>query len=323
MIENSFSDSRKDKFSGCVLGLAIGDALGFPAEFLDIHQIYHKFGPEGVTDFFSSRYHPQGTFTDDTQMSLAIANALITVGNRELIQRASVEIIMTEISNEFVKWAFSPENNRAPGRTCMTGCGNLKEGIPWRESGVAGSKGCGSAMRSTPIGLVFHNNHAKLKEVGIASSITTHGHPCALAGSVATAYLVALAVNNEPPEKYIDKLCEFTADISDEFVAKISYVPNCLAMESEEAFQILGNAWVAEEAVADALYCFLRSPTDYKKTVLTAANSNGDSDSIACIAGAISGAYNGIASIPQKWIEEIEKSSHLKEIAEELFRLTV
>jgi len=297
-----------------MLGLAIGDALGMPTEFLSIDGIYEHFGPDGVTDFENGS-HPAGTFTDDTQMSLAIANALIKTAEQKPLQQADIEEIMAEISREFVAWEKSPENNRAAGNTCMTGCRNLENGVNWRKSGVAGSKGCGSAMRSAPIGLVFHDNHKKLKEVAIASSLATHGHPCALAGSVATAYLVALAVKDTEPEKHVDMLCDFTADISVEFVTKIRQVPDCLEMESRKAFGILGDAWIAEEAVACALYCFLKSPQDYRKTVLTGANSNGDSDSIACIAGAISGAYNGIRAIPDSWIEKIEKSSLLKKTA--------
>ena len=311
----------EQKFMGCILGLAIGDALGMPTEFLNIDEIYEIFGQQGVTDFVDGS-HPAGTFTDDTQMSLAIANALISVADHKPLQQANIDTIMTEISHGYVKWAFGPKNNRSPGLTCMKGCKNLKAGINWRESGVAGSKGCGSAMRSAPIGLVFYNNHKKLNEVAIASSQATHGHPCALAGSVATAYLVALAVVGTPPDKYIDMLCDFTADISDEFVSKIEEVQDCLDLESREAFRLLGDAWVAEEAVADALYCFLRSPLDYRKTVLTAANSNGDSDSIACIAGAISGAFNGIQGIPRSWVERVEKTEFLQKTSTQLLIAT-
>lgn len=92
-----------------------------------------------------------------------------------------------------------------------------------------------------------------------------------------------------------------------------------LSLNSKEAFQALGEGWVAEEAVACALYCFRRTPEDYVKTVLTGANANGDSDSIACIAGAISGAYNGFEAIPAKWQDRVENKEGLKEIAEDLY----
>ena len=75
---------------------------------------------------------------------------------------------------------------------------------------------------------------------------------------------------------------------------------------------------MGEEAVALALYCFLRSPDIYEKVVIRSANTNGDSDSIACIAGSISGAYLGIKAVPAAWVRKIEKSSYLEDLAQRL-----
>jgi ADP-ribosylglycohydrolase len=93
-------------------------------------------------------------------------------------------------------------------------------------------------------------------------------------------------------------------------------VDRCLDWNDEEkALKALGEGWIGEEAVALALYCFLRYPKNYRKAVLRGANTNGDSDSIACIAGSISGAYLGIDAVPDDWIKRIEKSKYLEEIA--------
>ncbi len=81
---------------------------------------------------------------------------------------------------------------------------------------------------------------------------------------------------------------------------------------------VLGEGWVGEEAVALALYCFLRYPEDYENVVIRGANTNGDSDSIACIGGSISGAYLGINAIPQRWVKRIEKADYLADLAERL-----
>jgi ADP-ribosylglycohydrolase len=177
-------------------------------------------------------------------------------------------------------------------------------------------------MRSAPIGLFYHDDFEKMKMVAIAASLSTHGHPCALAGSLATAYLVSLALHNTNPESMTDMLCHATKPISSEFTAKVMQVVPALNKEPQEAFRVLGEGWVAEESVACALYCFLRSPYDYVQTVLTGANSNGDSDSIACIAGAISGAYNGIGAIPKRWVDHIEKSAILQAAANGLYDLS-
>ena len=101
-------------------------------------------------------------------------------------------------------------------------------------SGVKESKGCGSAMRTAPIGLYYHDDEARLIEVAKASSLPTHGHPTALAAAVGTAYLTALALRGEPPESYVEKLARTTEDIDGDFVQCIRKVPAALEMEDEE-----------------------------------------------------------------------------------------
>lgn len=290
-----------DKAKGIIFGLAIGDALGFPAEFISLSRIKAEYGQSGIKDLPDS-----ALFTDDTQMSIAIAEALIKTGDRE------IETIMDAVKDEFVKWRHSPENNRAPGKTCLTGVANMERGLRWSESGVARSKGCGSAMRAAPIGYLYQHDPRKLKEVAHASGICTHAHPTGDAACIGAACLVKLALDGISPNKMIPELLDFTSGISKEFDQAILKVQECLGWEDEEkALDYLGEGWIGEEAVALSIYCFLRYPDNYKKVVLRGANTNGDSDSIACIAGSISGAYLGIGAIPAKWIKEIEKTDYL------------
>lgn len=320
---------NQNKFLGCIYGLAIGDALGFPNEFIDIESIVLKNKGKGTTDFEDMYKQnpiiigkrkiggqiefPAGTYSDDTQMSLAVARALINSKTNDL------EDIMHEIKHEFIKWLNDPKNTRAPGHTCLKGCYNLSKRINWNNSGVPDKKGCGAAMRSAPIGLVFHKDITKLVEVASAVSKCTHAHPTGIASGIATAYLTAFAANGINPEKYIEDMLSqpfFNEELKD----RISIVQEVLPWEDTlKARQKIGKGWVGDEAVALALYCILKSPADYSQTVLMAANSDGDTDSIACIAGAISGAYNGIEKIPAKWIKNVEDSEYLKTIAEGLY----
>jgi ADP-ribosylglycohydrolase len=192
----------------------------------------------------------------------------------------------------------------------------MEEGIHWRKGGDPRPKGCGSAMRASPIGYLYQNHPGKLKEVAHASGTCTHGHPAADAASIGVAYLVKLALDGLTMERMIPELLAFTKGISGEWDEAILKVEKCLAREDEEkALAYLGEGWVGEEAVALALYCFLRYPEDYRKTVVRGANTNGDSDSIACIAGSISGAYLGIGAIPEGWTQEIERSVYLADLA--------
>jgi len=292
-------------FRGAIYGLAIGDALGWPNE---------GTGPVQASGPVTDLPHP-ALYTDDTQMSLALARALLTSGE------ADTETLMRAIGEEFIAWAASPANDRAPGATCMRAIARLRVGTPWREAGVASSKGCGTAMRTAPVGLYYHGDRQRLYSVARDSSLITHGHPCALAGGIATAYLVSLALDGTTPASMPGLLLDFAGGECPEFDALILQV-QALGLQDDprRACRSLGQGWVAEEAVALALYCFLRSPTDYRATVTTAANVEGDSDSVACIAGAISGAYNGEAAIPPDWVLRIEDSAYLGEMGSHLYQ---
>lgn len=323
---------NKSRAQGSILGLAIGDALGHPTEFRSRAKILAAFGPDGVTDFVRlhdprwsptpiilGTSHPAGTYTDDTQMSIAVARGLLeTMG-------ASLDEQMKAIARHFITWADSPENNRAPGETCMRGCANLASGMHWRDAGVARSKGCGSVMRVAPIGVLYHGDRDTLLEVARASSVMTHGHDAAIEASAAGALMVAMAADGAEPEEIYEAIMDECAPRSAEFSACMQKVPGLLDAPPELALSSagLGESWVGDEALASALYCFWRHKDDYVAGVLEAINTDGDSDSIGCIAGSALGARLGLESIPQKWRDEVEDTAMLHALGKDLFEASV
>ncbi len=217
-------DHALDQARGVLFGLAVGDALGRPTEFLSLEAVKARYGPHGIQDL-----PDPALFTDDTQMALAIAEALVQAGDQD------IETLMEAVKNEFILWAHSPENNRAPGRTCLEGIARMETGVHWSQSGIARSKGCGSAMRSAPIGLFYQHDPKKLRQVAHATGICTHGHPTADAACIGAAYLVKLALDQTPPNRMIPELLAFTEGISHEFDQAIHKVEDCLPWEDEEA----------------------------------------------------------------------------------------
>lgn len=319
------------KYLGCIYGLAIGDALGFPVEFMPLELIKARYGSEGLTDFQSASGFPKGTYTDDTQMTLAIAEALIKSPDD------SKEKTMDEISNQFVKWANSLDNNRAPGSSCMAGVRNLERGVHWSKSGVKNADGCGAVMRVAPIGLVYAYNLDKLKEIAAASATCTHDSPTARESAVATAYAVSLALRDFRPmydlpvpgqsfpnrktdvPEYLEKIVRVSGVTNSRLLRKLSQVNQVITQQPDKAFERLGDSWVSDEALASALYSVFYNEFQFRDSVLTAANTNGDSDSIACISGAIAGAYHGIDAIPANWIKQIENPRYLFDVSKRLF----
>ncbi|HVK03556.1 MAG TPA: ADP-ribosylglycohydrolase family protein, partial [Armatimonadaceae bacterium] len=143
-----------DRVSGCLFGLALGDALAATVEFVrDVRAIEARLGPRG------SRAEPLGDparVTDDTQMALALGDALVECSGPPW----TAERVEPPLRRAFVDWMDSPENTRAPGNTCMSACRRLKQGLPWVEATVLTSKGCGANMRVAPVGLLGGENSA-------------------------------------------------------------------------------------------------------------------------------------------------------------------
>jgi ADP-ribosylglycohydrolase len=303
-------DSERSKSRAILHGLALGDALGWPTEFISLPQIKSKYGEKGI-----QAPPDPAIFTDDTQMTLALLRALLKY------PAGPIEPLMGEVVREFIEWARSPENNRAPGNTCMAAIRNLEEGMPWRYAGIPHSKGCGSAMRVAPVGYLYQHDPERLREVAHATGVATHRHPTGDAAAIAAAYLLKLALDGIAPLDMIEPTVAFIAGISvnGEAETKLRQVAEVVTWEDEEAaLEALGRGWVGEEAVALALYCCARTPDDWVATVRRGANTNGDSDSIASIAGGIQAARLGLEAIPADWIARLEKVEDLTRLADEL-----
>ena len=295
-----------DKAAGMLFGLALGDALGAPVEFKRLPDIKAEYGREGI-----QQPPDPALYTDDTQMTLALAEGLLNAG-----LNAPLEARMEAVGRRFIDWLHSPENNRAPGNTCIKGVQRYEAGSAWSEAGLVESKGCGSAMRVAPIGYCYQHDEAALRETAEASSRITHRHPAALAASVAAAYAVKLALDGAATNHYLRLIMQFIDGMSAEMDDALYRVGHAGAWADEEAaLEHIGQGWTGEEAVALALYCVLRYPDDYAACMRRAANTNGDSDSIACIAGSIIGARLGIDAVPAEWRERCENAAYLSELA--------
>ena len=298
-----------DRAEALLFGLALGDALGYTVEFQSLPLIKAAYGPGGITE------PPEpALYSDDTQMTVALAEGLLDAG-----PSADLDRQMTAIAERFVHWRHSPENNRAPGTTCLNAVARYERGLPWREAGIANSKGCGSAMRVAAIGYLYQHDAARLREVAAASSLVTHGHPAAVAASVAAAYAVKLALDGAPVSQYLPRIMQATDGLSDDFDRAMYAVGQAGGWADEErALTHIGEGWVGEEAVALALYCVIRYPDSYVDCVRRGANTNGDSDSIACIAGGISAARLGLEAIPADWRTRCEHADDLRDLARRL-----
>ncbi|MGI5249516.1 ADP-ribosylglycohydrolase family protein [Actinacidiphila glaucinigra] len=315
-------------------GLAIGDALGFPTEFNDIPSILAKCGPWREMEL------PRPAFvTDDTQMTLALARGLLTAMERGPLTPSR---LARPVREEYVAWYHSPDNNRAPGRTCLVACEKLDHpDRTWQEASQTGSKGCGANMRVAPVGLVPGLRPDERAGAAQLQSALTHGHPTALAASDLTAHAVHLLAQGAAPGELTGLLRGYAAEQRDtyhewwlgdlwlrahdhgpvsfvrrgwdECLGVLDRLDAALAAPDRDADPCLatGAGWIAEEALATGLLCFLLFPDEPVTVVRRAACSSGDSDSIACLAGAFAGAHHGLAAWPDAWVERLEHRDEL------------
>ncbi|RZB18658.1 ADP-ribosylglycohydrolase family protein [Streptomyces sp. F001] len=320
--------------TGALIGLALGDALGFPTEFNDVPSILAKCGPWREMEL------PKRAFvSDDTQMTLALGRALRTALGRGVLVPKRLERPLRE---EFVDWYQSPENNRAPGNTCLTACNLLKaDGRVWQEASQLGSKGCGANMRVAPVGLAPGLSDAQRAGAAQLQSALTHGHPTALAASDLTARAVHLLAQGADPAGLVGQLRSYACDnrtryhhtwLGDLWTRSQDPTPErFIARGWDECLEILGRlqeavrtvspetdpclatgaGWVAEEAFATGLLCFLLFPDEPVTALRRAACSSGDSDSIACLTGAFAGAWLGAEAWPAQWADRIEYRGEL------------
>ncbi|GAQ83730.1 hypothetical protein KFL_001590180 [Klebsormidium nitens] len=233
--------SLQSRFEGCLLGGAIGDALGAPVEFQNAHTIFATYGPKGITDL------PQpGTFTDDTQMTLFTAEGLISAVGHQYLQMppqgSSPKITKEAISmlhQSYLRWLATQQmeskyemfsilkssgwlvshkelhRREAPGKTCLSALASGRIGS--RTETLNNSKGCGGVMRVAPAALIVHGawpeetadrKAALAYEIGCAAAAITHSHPAGYHSGGMLAAIISYVLSGEELLRAVELSCE-------------------------------------------------------------------------------------------------------------------
>lgn len=336
---------------GCLLGGAVGDALGAPVEFLNLEQIRGRFGADGIVDF-SEAYGRVGAVTDDTQMTLFTVEGLLRAYVRYtgrgicsppgVIQHAYLRWARTqgvplkaEVAQEDAwpdGWLVKVEQlwaRRAPGNTCTTA---LSQIVKLGDRPENESKGAGALMRVAPVGLVARlegdpilGSEPAPYALGCESSALTHGHPTSRCASGFFALLVSLLARGEPLRRAIElaRLPLEAEHCSDEVLVAIDLALAAVdsdAPATPETVERLGAGWVADEALAIALFCAARAAS-FEHGVCLAANISGDSDTTASLVGQLLGVQGGIEAIPDRWLRQLELHDVIDTLARDLAAL--
>jgi len=299
--------SRKpgiSRFEGCLVGLAVGDALGMPAQGLTRHEIRARWGR--ISGFLDGANLRAGQCTDDTQTAVVLAEGIVGCGRFD----------PQALAHGLVDW-WAGGDLRRPGEDLAEACRRLESGIPWSESGSTFA-GCAAALRVAPIGMLHCVNREGLIEDASASGIGTHRDPRAVAGAIAIATAVSYLLAAGAPldvASFVEATAAPSAQCSTEMARAIRGVLDLLELAPRQAMEEIGYTGFALEAVPAAIYCFCAAHEEFAEAVLLAVNTGGAADSIGAMAGALSGAYLGLTAIPPDWAEGVEGSAHLRQLA--------
>lgn len=296
----------KSKFVGCLVGSAVGDALGRSFEGLWTSELKIEEG-------FSGRW------TDDTHMMIGVAESLIE--NRGF-------------DGSHMTQTFILNYEREPWRGYASGPPRvfrwIRSGVAWNEAakrlfGGAGSYGNGAAMRVAPVSIFYHDDLGQMRFVAYGQSQITHAHELGKEGAALQAYAVALGMNADPslelePSAFLRKLKDFTR--SDTYRRKLEAAEKLLnEMDRLRVVRELGNGVEAYNSVPTAIYSFLHNHQSFEKALLYAVSLGGDTDTIGAMTGAICGAYRGAEDIPSRWKNRLERKTYIERLAERLLEI--
>ncbi|MBI5240697.1 MAG: ADP-ribosylglycohydrolase family protein [Elusimicrobia bacterium] len=291
-----------DRFVGCFLGLALGDALGAP----------HEGGP-----FEKLAWRliclPHGDllrWTDDTQMTMGLAESLIEKDGVDCDHLAQ-------------GWARRLEVLRGYGPSTRRILAAVRAGRPWREAGRAlfpqGSFGNGAAMRAAPIGLFFRDEPLLMEDAAIRSSEITHAHPLGVEGGVLMARAAALTLRPDfSPKGFLESL--LAGARAEEYRARLRQALAWLGRDpsAAEVRRVLGSSVRAHESAVTALYCFCRFPGDFGAMAEFSLSLDGDTDTLLSMAGGLFGARNGSPALPHDLLARLEARDELERLARAL-----
>ncbi len=327
----------KSKSTGALLGTFVGDALGMPVEGWSPRRIASHFGK--LNDlraaslpirFYSAIYglltdpaHAlsevrlgRGSYTDDTQMMIGVAESLVK----------SRGFDAADMAKRFTD-NFDPRRGYGAGATEVIR--QLQRGISWNEAGAkifdgAGSFGNGAAMRVAPIGVLYHDDPAELRRAAELSASITHTHLLGKEGAVLQATAVACAVRGDLSADFLARMRALEPRCCQTFQRELTIIGELLQRQPTiaEVVRLLGNDITAYNSVPTAIYCFLSNPESFKDALIFAVSLGGDTDTIGAMTGAIAGAYHGVEAIPHDWLEALENGTkgrdYVRTLAERL-----
>ena len=294
-------DRRLDRARGALLGTFVGDALGMPFEGAPPSEV-----PEQL-ETLDARLG-RGTYTDDTQMAIALAESLLQCGG----------VDEQHIGRAFLA-AYDPQRGYGSGTRAVLSL--IAQGVAavdaaGRVFDGRGSLGNGAAMRVAPIAVRYSPDRQALLGAARRSARVTHAHPVGVDAAVVQAAAVAAALRGADPLEAA-RAAATTAQLREQLAHAAALV--AVRPAPGEVATALGNSSTAHESVPTAIYA-AAAHARFEDALGFAVRCGGDADTIGAMAGAIAGARDGATAIPTRWRDTLEDGpkgrSHVERLAE-------
>ncbi len=309
------------KAYGCLAGLALGDALGMPTEFLTPERIAAECGPlAGLVA--APAWHPHAALpfastTDDTGQALALAGIYLQ-GQAMTAER---------VAQAIVAWADAegPRLELYAGPSTRQALAALRQGADPRQAGQKGTTN-GAAMRIAPVGIVHAGDFPATLADTVEACLPTHGTTLAISAAAAVSYAVCEAMTEQATVDSVLAAARRGAVDGREQGAwvwtpllehRIALAVRLVRESADEAaarealYRYVGVDIAVTETVPTAFGLVALSAGDPQRAVLHAAQLGGDTDTIGAIAGAVCGALSGIEAIDRNLLAKVEKANGL------------
>lgn len=292
---------RIDGALGALLGTFVGDALGMPFEGRPPGAV-----PERV-EMVDARLG-RGTYTDDTEMMILLAESLLKHGSVREDRLAETFLAGCDPARGYGAGTLEVLAQWRRGVPVGSAAGNL--------FGGQGSRGNGAAMRIAPVAARYADAPDELREQAERSARLTHAHPVAIDSAVVQASAVAAALRDEDVLE-----AAVAAAASDTVRERLGRVGELGDAGPADAAAALGNSALGDESVPTAIYAAV-ARRRFEDAVSFAVRCGGDTDTIGAMAGAIAGARDGASAIPGQWLAALEDGprgrSHVERLARAL-----
>lgn len=348
------SVTLQQRFIGCLIGGAMGDAMGFEVKAMTLEQIKRAFGKSGITKMTPSKITKNMRISDETQLTLFTLHGIMWgdfLGGKSGISNYTTYVFyayqqwlytqMSTIASVDYQWILDNERNnfpcefldikelfkkRSPSKVLINTLMTSAEMNYGKIINRINDNKNADSIRTSAAGLYFYTDPERAFRMGADFGGITHSHPTGYLAAGCFSSIISFILAGETIEQAVLDTLKQVKNY-DGFEECFKAMDDALGLLDEEtkpmdAVALLGDGKTAESALAIGIYCACCHSINPENAILLAVNQDGNSDACGHICGSLVGAYKGINALPEKWNKQLQFSQLITKKAKELYKIT-